>query len=56
VETVAFHISPVDFFTANPAIDVPPSSDRVSQLADKLASHNVSGDDKCCGAKADVAV
>jgi hypothetical protein len=49
VETLAFNISPVDFFTANPAIDVPPSSDTASQLANKLASTTLSGDDKCCG-------
>lgn len=53
VETMAFNISPADFFTANPAIDVPSSSDTVSQLTDKLAVHHVSHNDKCCGPEAD---
>jgi len=51
---MAFNITPVDFFTANPAIDVPSSSDSVSQLANKLAANYVS--DKCCGSAAETAV
>jgi len=45
VEILDLHIKPADFFTANPAIDVPGRKNFTSQLTD---GEKVGGETSCC--------
>ncbi|KAK1963022.1 hypothetical protein LY78DRAFT_717875 [Colletotrichum sublineola] len=51
VEMIQLHITPVDFFTVNPALDVPSNRNLSSQYAQGMLNGDVNGVDqgrKCC--------
>ncbi|KAJ5018477.1 Copper amine oxidase 1 [Colletotrichum sp. SAR 10_99] len=51
VETIQLHINPVDFFTSNPALDVPSNRNLTSKYAGETTSVTVNGKDSgasCC--------